>query len=144
LKIDAVVVASGGWSARHELTGAKSVHHACGRELCIRGIAEQEPMAIHTSDNVEIAPSDREPIPEARHAWGDDVTLSVADVRESSSYGFYLPRPPRASEQVGVYVEYPLFDNDGRRKDSVSWLTVYGTFIENEGTPMIVPPAMRV
>jgi hypothetical protein len=32
LKIDAVVVASGGWSARQELTGAKPVHHACGRE----------------------------------------------------------------------------------------------------------------
>ena len=27
-----MVVASGGWSALQELTGAKSVHHACGRE----------------------------------------------------------------------------------------------------------------
>ena len=32
LKIDAVVVASGGWSAQGELTGARGVHHVCGRE----------------------------------------------------------------------------------------------------------------
>ena len=32
LKIDAVVVASGGWFAQDELTGAQGVHHVCGRE----------------------------------------------------------------------------------------------------------------
>src|SRR6202034_684632 len=31
LKIDAVVVASGGWLAQAELTGARGVHHVCGR-----------------------------------------------------------------------------------------------------------------
>jgi hypothetical protein len=33
LKIDAVVVASGGWLAQTELTGARGVHHVSGREL---------------------------------------------------------------------------------------------------------------
>ena len=65
-------------------------------------------------------------MPEARQVWGEEQTLSVAEVRESSSHAFYLPRPPRSYERMGVYVEYPLFDKDGKRKDSVSWLEVYG------------------
>jgi hypothetical protein len=32
LKIDAVVVAPGGWSAQRDLTGARGVHHVRGRE----------------------------------------------------------------------------------------------------------------
>jgi class 3 adenylate cyclase len=97
-------------------------------EVCIRGISEQEPMPILISTEVDIAASDREPILEARQIWGVERTLSVAEVRESASHAFYLPRPPRSSERVGVHVEYPLFDKDGKRKDSISWLDVCGEY----------------
>ena len=54
LKIDAVVVASGGWSALEELTGARSVHHVCGRErVVIRGRA-----TLSSSSTTRIATSD--------------------------------------------------------------------------------------
>jgi class 3 adenylate cyclase len=105
--------------------------------VCIRGISEEEPMAISISTGVEIAASDREPIPEARHIWGEAVTLSVNEVRKSSSHAFYLPRPPRSYERVGVNVEYPLFGEDGHRKDTVSWLDVYGDYIEQPAGPLV-------
>jgi hypothetical protein len=100
-----------------------------GDKVCIRGISEHDPLPILITKDVEIAPSDREPIPEARQTWGDESTMSVADVRESSSHAFYLPRPPRSYECVGVHVEYPLFDKDGRPTGSVSWLEVDGKYL---------------
>lgn len=44
-------------------------------EVCIRGIAEHDPVPILITTGVEIARSDREPIPEASHIWGDERTL---------------------------------------------------------------------
>ena len=106
-------------------------------KVCIRGISEQEPLPILITRGVEIAASDREPIPEAKHAWGDERTISVSEVRDSSSHAFYLPRAPRSHERVGVYVEFPLFDKDGRRKDTVSWFEVYGDYLEQPGGPLV-------
>jgi class 3 adenylate cyclase len=63
-------------------------------EVCIRGISEQTAIPIMISTGVEIARSDREPIPEARQVYGDPDTMSVADARESSSHAFYLPSVP--------------------------------------------------
>lgn len=99
-------------------------------QVCIRGISELDPMPIFITRSVEIAASDRAPIPEARHVWGHVETLPVAEVRNSRSYSFYLPRAPRSYERVGVHVEYPLFDTAGRPKNSVSWLEIYGDHIE--------------
>ena len=106
-------------------------------KVCIRGISEQEPMPILITRGVEIAAYDREPIPEARHAWGDEGTVSVSEVRDSSSRAFYLPRAPRSYERVGVHVEFQLFDNDGRRKETVSWFEVYGEYVEQPGGPLV-------
>jgi class 3 adenylate cyclase len=113
-------------------------------QVCIRGISEQRPLAIVTSRGVEIAASDREPIPEADHVWGVESTLSLNEIRSSSSYAFYLPRPPRSFERVGVHVEYPLFDNDGRPKPAVSWLSVPGTYLERPNGPMVRIDLKRV
>lgn len=99
-------------------------------EVCIRGIAEQEPIPIVISTDVEINESDREPIPEGSNRWGDPRTMSVAEVRESSGHSFYLRRPPRSYERVGVHVQYPLFDKNGKQKDSVLWLNVYGSYVQ--------------
>jgi len=106
-------------------------------EVCVRGISEREPLPIFITRGVEIAASDREPIPEASHTWGGERTLSVAEVRDSSSHAFYLPRSPRSFERVGVHVEYPLFDKNGRRKDTVSWFEVYGKYVEQPGGPLV-------
>jgi class 3 adenylate cyclase len=108
-----------------------------GDRVCVRGIAELDPMPIFITQSVEIAPSDREPIPEARHVWGQEKTLSVAEVRNSGFYSFYLPRAPRSYERVGVHAEYPLFDTAGRRKHSVSWLEIYGDHIEQPAGPVV-------
>jgi class 3 adenylate cyclase len=105
--------------------------------VCIRGISEEKPIPILISAGVEIAASDREPIPEARHVWGEEVTLSVDEVRKSSSHAFYLPRPPRSYERVGVNVEYPLFGDDGHQKNTVSWLDVYGDYLEQPAGPLV-------
>jgi class 3 adenylate cyclase len=113
-------------------------------QVCIRGISEQKPLAIVKSRGVEIAPSDREPIPEAEHVWGVESTLSLDEVRNSSSYAFYLPRPPRSFERVGVHVEYPRFDDDGRSKPSVSWLSVPGTYVERPNGPTVRIDLKRV
>ena len=108
-----------------------------GDRVCIRGISEQAPMAILTSKGVEIAQSDREPIPEADHVWGTESTLSLDEIRSSSSYTFYLPRPPRSFERVGVHVEHPTFGDDGRPKASVSWFTVLGAYVEQPNGPTV-------
>ena len=107
-------------------------------EVCIRGISEQEPMAILISEGVEIAPSDREAIAEASHAWGDEQVLSVEEVRNSSSYSFNLPRPPRSHERVGIHVEHPRFGQDGRRTTALSWFEVPGTFVEQPNGPVVL------
>lgn len=105
--------------------------------VCIRGISEQEPVPIVISKDVEIDAADREPIPDASNRWGYERTLSVEEVRESSSHGFYLRRPPRSYERVGVHVEYPLFDKNGRAKDSVSWINVDGDYLQQPNGPIV-------
>jgi class 3 adenylate cyclase len=105
--------------------------------VCIRGISEQEPIPIMVSKEVEIAASDREPTPDASNRWGDPVTMPVAEVRESSGHAFYLRRSPRANERLGVHVEYPIFDKNGRPKDSVSWLDVYGDYLQQPKGPLV-------
>ena len=105
--------------------------------ICIRGISEQEPIPIVISKAVETADTDREPIPDASNRWGTPQTLSVAEVLESSGHGFYLRRSPRSDERVGVHVEYPLFDTSGKRKDSVSWLDIYGDYLQQPHGPLV-------
>jgi hypothetical protein len=63
--------------------------------------------------------------------------MSVVEVRESSRHGFYLHRPPRSYERVGVHVEYPLFDKSGKPKDSVSWLDVYGEYLQQPNGSLV-------
>jgi hypothetical protein len=96
------------------------------------------------SKDVEIDPFDREPIPDASNRWGHERTLSVEEVRESSSHGFYLRRPPRSYERVGVHVQYPLFDKNGRAKDSVSWVNVYGDYLQQPNGPIVTIPFKTV
>jgi len=127
-----------------QLMDTELARHFSDDQVCIRGISEQEPLAIVISKDVEIAASDREPIPEADHVWGVETTLALREIRSSSSYAFYLPRPPRSSERVGVHVEYPLFDNEGRPKTSVSWLSVPGTYLERPNGPMVRIDLKRV
>jgi hypothetical protein len=61
----------------------------------------------------------------------------VAEVRESSGHDFYLRRPPRSYERVGVHVEYPLFDKNGKPKESVSWLDVYGDYSQQPNGALV-------
>jgi class 3 adenylate cyclase len=113
-------------------------------EVCIRGISEEEPIPIVISADVEITQSDREPIPGASNRWGEPQTMSVAEVRESSGHGFYLRRPPLSDEQVGVHVEYPLFDKSGKPKDSVSYLDVCGDYLQQPNGPLVTIDFKRV
>lgn len=71
--------------------------------VCIRGIADQEPMPILVSADVRITPSDREAIPESNVTWGSANRLTVDEVRASGMYSFHLPhRPARLSAQVST------------------------------------------
>jgi class 3 adenylate cyclase len=98
-------------------------------QVCIRGISEQKPMPIMISADVEITALDREPLSDASKRWGDAQFMTVTEVRNSSDHAFYLPRPPRSYERVGVHVEYPFFDKSEQPKNSVSRLDVYGDYL---------------
>jgi class 3 adenylate cyclase len=77
--------------------------------VCLRGIAESEPITIFVTDNVVIDPRDREPINDPQKVFGEKVSLTVAEVRSYGSYPFLLPRRPGRREDVGVRVDYETF-----------------------------------
>jgi len=105
--------------------------------VCLRGISEQLAVPILVSAGVEIEESDREPVLESRRTYGDEVTMSVSETRASSRHGFYLRRVPHSYERVGVHVEYPLFDDAGKKKGTVSWLDVYGDYLEQPNGALV-------
>lgn len=105
-----------------------------GDRVCIRGISEQEPIAISVTAGVEIMATDREPLQPSTHIWGEPTNLSVDEVRELSGYGFHLPRAPHSFEVAMVHVQRPTFDKQGRRNGSVTSFAVPGKVdIEPEG-----------
>lgn len=68
----------------------------------------------------------------------------MAGVRESSGHGFYLRRRPLSDERVGVHVEYSLFDKNDKPKDSVSYLDVYGDYVQQPNGPLVTIDFKRV
>lgn len=114
-----------------------------GDRVVIRGISDQDPIQIFVSAGVQIPPSDREPIPHSDRVWGDETTLTVSEVRSTSSYSFYLPRRPRSYESVAVYVKYPSYKT-GKDTGSVSWLTIEGEADDHPDGPCVRIPFKRV
>jgi class 3 adenylate cyclase len=95
--------------------------------VCIRGIAEDEPIEVVVSRHVALTPADREPFPKSSVAWGRPCELSVSEVRGSTAYSFWLPQAPRSYERTGVEVSYPDVDSEGRPTDTVRTFTIVGT-----------------
>lgn len=93
--------------------------------VCIRGIAEEEPIGVSITDDVIIFPSDREPIMTTRRIWGDPTDMDIADVLRQSNYGFYLPRMPRTYESAWVNVQIPGIKN-GKRDGSMITFNIPG------------------
>jgi class 3 adenylate cyclase len=112
--------------------------------VCIRGIAEEKPMPVYITDDVEITDADREPMTRSRRVWGPEQDLTLAKVREITSYGFYLPRTPRSYENAKVYVQYPRFDKQGKREGSVSHLMIPGEVEEHPDGAVVYIPMKRV
>jgi class 3 adenylate cyclase len=112
--------------------------------VCIRGIAESDPISISVSDGVTITAADREPIGQSRHLWGEPEDLSVDAVRESTAHGFYLPRAPRSYEVASVQVRCPIFDKQGKRSDSVSRFVLHGRVEETSDGSIIYVPFKEV
>lgn len=94
--------------------------------VCIRGIAEETPIAVSITDDVKISQADREPITSSRNAWGDPTEMDVAEVLRRSNYGFYLPRAPRGHESASVHIQIPGFDDNGVLDNSMSTFTIPG------------------
>jgi class 3 adenylate cyclase len=113
-------------------------------QVCIRGISEEVPVAIFVTGSVDILPADRAPIPQSRTHWGEPMTLPVDEIRGLSTYGFHLPRAPRSNESAGVHVTCPVFDNDGKRKDSVVSFNIDGRIEEHPGGTVIYASMKRV
>lgn len=82
-------------------------------EVCIRGIAEQEPVESWLSIDVILSQADREPIADSDIYWGEATEMSVEEVRGSAGFGFYMSRRARSSESAGVHVAFPTFDGLG-------------------------------
>jgi class 3 adenylate cyclase len=105
--------------------------------VCIRGIAEDEPIQISITHSVKIRLEDREPLKRSTHHWGDAHTLSLEQVREESYYGFYLPRRPQSYEVAMVLVEHPAFDKKGKRTGDIYTFEVEGAIEEKPQGAMI-------
>lgn len=112
--------------------------------VCIRGIAEEVPIRVYVTAGVEITDADREPLTRSGRIWGDAQTLSLAQIRDTSSYGFYLPRAPHSYESAMVYVEYPTFDKQGRQAHTVSSLELPGRIAEDPNGTVIYVALKRV
>jgi class 3 adenylate cyclase len=110
--------------------------------VCIRGIAEEDPIAVSITDDVVLSPADREPIGTTRNVWGYPTEMDVADVKRRSNFGFYLPRAPRSYESASVHVEIPGFRQDGERDGSTSSLTIAGD-VEEEPDGCLVRINLR-
>lgn len=91
----------------------------------LRGVAEEDPVAVYKTDDVGLSPADREPIATPSTKWGNATKMSVADVLKREGFRFYLPRGPRTYESVSVHVEIPGFDQ-GKLDKTVSTLTIQG------------------
>lgn len=111
--------------------------------VCIRGIAEEEPIPVYITAGVEITVADREPLARAGRVWGDPQTLSLAEIRKNSSYGFYLPRAPHSYETAMMHVEYPDFDKEGKRTATVRSLDMTGRVEEHPNGPIVFVPLKR-
>ncbi|MHB1640057.1 MAG: nucleotidyl cyclase domain-containing protein [Candidatus Dormibacteria bacterium] len=94
--------------------------------VCLRGIAETSPLVILISRGVNISQADREPIPQGTRTWGASTDVEIPEIRRSAVYTFWLPRYPHSYERVGVEVNYPDFDETGKRRDSSYTLELYG------------------
>ena len=112
--------------------------------VCIKGISDQDPIDIRVTKEVQIAPEDREPLPDSKNQWGSMNTLSVDEVRSLSKYAFHLPRAPRSSERAGVHIEVPTFDQEGRPNGSVRSMRIYGTVEEHPDGAIVAIPLAEV
>jgi class 3 adenylate cyclase len=113
-------------------------------DIYVRGIAEEKPIPVYITTDVEITDADREPMTGSRRKWGTAQELTLAKVRENSGYGFHLPRAPRSYETAMVYVEFPTFDTQGEPEDSVSHLTIPGEVEEHPEGAVISISLQRV
>jgi class 3 adenylate cyclase len=111
--------------------------------VCIRGIAEDDPIPVYVTSGVDIKDADREPLTPGR-TWGEAQRLSLAQVREMSSYGFYLPRAPHSYESAMVHIEYPAFDKQGKPESNVRTLDISGTVEEHPSGAVVYIPLKRV
>jgi hypothetical protein len=91
-----------------------------------RGIAEEKPISIWITSKVKLTDADHEPIKRSGRAYGEATKLSVSKIREISGYGFHLPRQPHSYEAARVHVEYPNFDEQGKREDTIGHLELRG------------------
>jgi class 3 adenylate cyclase len=113
-------------------------------QVCIRGIAEDDPIPVYITSGVEIKDKDREPLTRSGRTWGEEQTLTLARIRELSSYGFYLPRAPHTYELAMVHIEYPTFDLQGKPTGSVHIMELPGRVEEHPGGVVIYVPLKRV
>src|SRR5258708_40267638 len=103
-------------------------------------MAEEKAIAMWATSTVKLTDADHELIKRSGGIYGEPIKLSVAKIREISKYGFYLPRQPHGYEIAGVHVEYPNFDEQGKREETVGSLNLQGSIEDHpDGTVIYVP-----
>jgi hypothetical protein len=112
--------------------------------VCLRSIAEERPIPVYVTAGVEITAADREPLTRAGRVWGEPQTLSLAKIRESSSYGFYLTRAPHSYEVARVHVEYPTFGKDGKPEDTIRSFDMSGRVEEHPNGSIVYIPLRKI
>ena len=112
--------------------------------VCIRGISEDRALPIFVSKAVEIRPADRVPPTISDLDFGDSHHMAVADVLSHTHFSFYLPRPPTRVETAVVEAQVPTFDEQGKRKGTISTLNIEGEVSENSNGWVVSIPFTRV
>jgi class 3 adenylate cyclase len=112
--------------------------------VCIRGISEDKAQLVFVSKAVEIRPVDREPPTISALAYGDSHHMAVAEVLSHTHFSFYLPRPPTPAEIAVVEAQVPTFDEQGKRKGTISTLNIEGEVSENSDGWVVSVPFKRV
>ena len=108
-------------------------------QIYVRGIAEEEPLSVLTSEDVELTRLDREPIrSKTELTWCEEPTLlSVAEVRQSSNFGFWLPRKPHSFERVAVRATWDIYNQYGKKTGRISHSDVDGVLEEDHNGHLV-------
>jgi class 3 adenylate cyclase len=106
--------------------------------IFLRGVST-DLSPVWVSQDVVIEPTDRTAPTTSRMTWGDTSPMPVGQVLGHDTFGFELPRLPRASEHAGVVAQCPAY-HAGKRQPYVRTVTLVGRAKESPSGCVVYAP----